>query len=117
MDSNAELEAVEVKIRMFLSPLAALLRSRKVMVALVSLLVMLFVAYEPRFEPFAVEMITLITAVALALVGSIAWEDTAAIKAAANESAGKTPAELAKETAVIVIDELIEQGKTPPEQG
>ena len=78
---------VEKTVRMVFGPIAALLRSRKVMVAIVSLLV------------------------ALAVIGGTAWEDTAAVKAAANVNAGKTPDELAKEVAVIVIDELAKRGQ------
>ena len=99
---------------MILGPIAALLRSRKVMVAIVSLLVALLVAAAPQFASVQAEMITLITVVALAVIGGTAWEDTAAVKAAANVNAGKTPDELAKEVAVIVIDELAKRG-TPAE--
>jgi hypothetical protein len=114
MVEYAELEAVEVKIRMILSPIAALLRSRKVMVALVSLLVALIVTWVPQFASVETELITLITVVALALIGSTAWEDTAAIKAAANTNASKPADELAKEVAVIVIDELAGRGGPAP---
>ena len=104
-------EDVEKTVKMILGPIAAHLRSRKVMVAIVSLLVALLVAAAPQFASVQAEMITLITVVALAVIGGTAWEDTAAVKAAANVNAGKTPDELAKEVAVIVIDELAKRGQ------
>lgn len=107
---QAQIEAVEVKVRMILSPVAALLRSRKVMVALVSLLVALFVTAVPQFAAVQVELITLITVVALALIGGTAWEDVAATKAAAQDNVGKSPEQLAKEAAAIVIDALAGAG-------
>jgi len=112
---NAKPE-VQTQVKAILGPIAALLRSRKVMVAIVSLLVALLVAAAPQFASVQAEMITLITVVALAVIGGTAWEDTAAVKAAANVNAGKTPDELAKEVAVIVIDELAKRG-TPAEPG
>ena len=108
MATNTELER---QVRMVFGPIAALLRSRKVMVAIVSLLVALLVAAAPQFASVQAEMITLVTVVALALIGGTAWEDTAAVKAAANANASKTPDELAKEVAVIVIDELAKRGQ------
>lgn len=107
---NAKPE-VQTQVKAILGPIAALLRSRKVMVAIVSLLVALLVAAAPQFASVQAEMITLITVVALAVIGGTAWEDTAAVKAAANVNAGKTPDELAKEVAVIVIDELARRGQ------
>ena len=68
-------EDVEKTVRMILGPIAALLRSRKVMVAIVSLLVALLVAAAPQFASVQAEMITLITVVALAVIGGTAWED------------------------------------------
>jgi hypothetical protein len=112
---QAQVEAVEVKVRMILSPLAALLRSRKFMVAIVSLLVALLVTAVPQFASVQTELITLITVVALAVIGGTAWEDSAALKAVAQENAGKSADELAKEVAVILIDELARQGKSPPD--
>ena len=106
--------AIEKQVRMILGPIAALLRSRKVMVAIVSLGVALFVTAAPQFASVQTEMITLITVVALALIGGTAWEDTAAIKAAANENSTKTADQLAKEVAAIVIDTLVTQGNSPP---
>ena len=107
---NAKPE-VQTQVKAILGPTAALLRSRKVMVAIVSLLVALLVAAAPQFASVQAEMITLITVVALAVIGGTAWEDTAAVKAAANANAGKTPDELAKEVAVMVIDELAKRGQ------
>lgn len=56
-------------------PLLGLLRSRKFLVALMTLLVNVAVAYAPALEPVQTELLTVFTLVGTALVGAIAYED------------------------------------------
>jgi hypothetical protein len=58
-----------------LGPLLGLLRSRKFLVAVVTLLVDMLVAQVPELEAVRTEIITAITLVGTLLIGSIAYED------------------------------------------
>lgn len=96
----------ETQIRMFLSPLAAMLRSRKVMTALAAVIVAILVGLVPELENVRVELIVLVGFLGSVLMGSIAAEDNAERRLEAARLAALTPAELAKETTTAVIDEL-----------
>lgn len=59
------------------TPLLLLLKSRKVIVSLCALLLNLLIAALPELEPLRGELMTVITGLALALIGGIAYEDAA----------------------------------------
>ena len=63
-------------------PLLSLLRSRKFMVTLMTVAVDLLIAYVPALEPVRAELLAVFTAVGLALVAAIAYEDGKAKEAA-----------------------------------
>ena len=56
-------------------PLLALLRSRKFMAALMTLIVDVIIAYVPTLEPVRAELLTVFTLVGSVLIGAIAYED------------------------------------------
>ncbi len=56
-------------------PLLGLLRSRKFMVALLTLAVDVLVVYVPALKPVQAELLTVFTLIGSALVASIAYED------------------------------------------
>jgi hypothetical protein len=58
-----------------IDPLLNLLRSRKFMVALMTLLVDVLVAYLPALEPIQNELLTVFTLVGSVLIAAIAYED------------------------------------------
>lgn len=66
-----------------IGPLVDLLRSRKFMVALMTLVVDVLIAYVPALEPARAELLVVFTLIGSLLVGAIAWEDAAAKGAAA----------------------------------
>lgn len=58
-----------------LRPLLALLRSRKFLVAIITLLVDILVIYLPELEPVQTELIAVFTTIGSVLIASIAYED------------------------------------------
>ncbi len=58
-----------------LGPLLRLLNSRKFMVALITLVVDLAIAYAPGLAPVQAELITVLTALGSLLIAAIAYED------------------------------------------
>lgn len=56
-------------------PLLGLLRSRKFIVAVVTLVVDVLLAYLPQLEPVRVELMTVFTLVGSLLMAAIAYED------------------------------------------
>lgn len=98
---------VEKQVRMVLGPLAALLRSRKVMVALVSLLVAVLVGLVPELEPVQAELILVITVVAAALIGGTAAEDVARLRSEATVKAAQPTDTRVREAVNAVLDELL----------
>lgn len=61
-----------------LGPLLNLLRSRKFMVALMTIVVSVVVAYIPQLEPVQAELRAIFTLVGSVLIASIAYEDAQA---------------------------------------
>jgi hypothetical protein len=89
-----------------LDPILLALRSRKVIIAIVSVLVALLVSYVPELAPVQDTLIVLIGTVALALIGGIAWEDAAS---AGRERAAKpldSVEEEVKRAVRAVLDEM-----------
>lgn len=60
-----------------LDPVLLALRSRRVLIALVSVFVALLVAYVPELAGIQDALIVLIGTLALALIGGLSWEDAA----------------------------------------
>lgn len=58
-----------------IAPLLALLRSRKFIVAVITVLLDVLIAYLPSLEPVRSELLTVFTLIGSVLVGSIAYED------------------------------------------
>jgi hypothetical protein len=75
--SSAEIKVVDTRIPV-ITPLLALLRSRKVIISIVSVLVSLAVTHAPELAPVREYLFVLIGTVALALIGGISWEDASA---------------------------------------
>ena len=59
----------------FVGPILNLLRSRKFMVALMTLTIDVLVAYVPALEPARAELLTVFTLIGSLLVAAIAYED------------------------------------------
>jgi uncharacterized membrane protein len=70
----------------FIGPLLGLLRSRKFMVALVTIILDVVVAYLPELEAVRAELLAIFTFVGSLLVAAIAYEDG---QAKANGAPGK----------------------------
>ncbi|MEO8394958.1 MAG: hypothetical protein ABI700_18320, partial [Chloroflexota bacterium] len=66
-----------INLQPILAPILALLKSRKVIVSLCALLLNVIVAALPTLAPYRTELMTVITGLALALIGGIAYEDAA----------------------------------------
>ena len=65
----------KIELLPLFGPLLALLRSRKFLVAVITLGLDVLIAYEPRLEPARAELMTIFTLVGSMLVGAIAYED------------------------------------------
>ncbi|HEC23427.1 MAG TPA: hypothetical protein ENI95_10985 [Chloroflexi bacterium] len=59
----------------FVGPLLKLLRSRKFMVAVMTLVIDVLIAYAPALEPVRGELLSVFTLVGSLLVAAIAYED------------------------------------------
>jgi len=58
-----------------IGPLLALLRSRKFMTALMTLVIDAIIAYVPTLEPVRAELLAVFTLIGSVLIGAIAYED------------------------------------------
>jgi hypothetical protein len=63
------------KLKPIIDPLLNLLRSRKFLVAVFTLVIDVLVAYIPALEPARAELLVIFTLVGSILVGAIAYED------------------------------------------
>jgi uncharacterized membrane protein YqgA involved in biofilm formation len=95
------------KPTVILGPLIALLRSRKVMVALAALLAAVIVALVPALASVETEIILVITVVAGAIIGGTAAEDVAKTRADAVVKAAQPGDVLIKDTVTAILDELL----------
>jgi hypothetical protein len=89
-----------------LTPIGLLLKSRKVIVSLCALALNLAVAAVPEIAPYRGELLTVITGLALALIGGIAYEDAAKAGREAASLPPKTDAELLRTLLDSLIDEV-----------
>ncbi len=69
-----------------IGPILNLLRSRKFMVALMTLIVDVVVAYVPALSEVQDPLLTVFTAVGVALVAAIAYEDAASTATGSKET-------------------------------
>lgn len=90
-----------------LTPVLALLKSRKFIVAVVALVINLLIAAAPGLEAFRTELVTVVTGLALALIGGIAYEDGAAIGREVAAEPVKSNDELIKELFGDFVDAVI----------
>lgn len=107
---------MDKQVTVILGPLVALLRSRKVMVSLAALIVTVIVALVPELAPVKAEMIVMIFAVTAAIVGGVAAEDVAKVRADATVKAGEATDVQIRETVTAIMNELLEAKwpTTPP---
>ncbi|NDJ53182.1 MAG: hypothetical protein GYB68_08880 [Chloroflexi bacterium] len=68
-------EPLPEPITPIIGPLLALLRSRKFLVALATLIINVVIAYVPELEAVQTELLTIFTLIGSVLVGAIAYED------------------------------------------
>lgn len=104
----------EPKPTPILGPLLALLRSRKVMIALVALIAGIIVAYVPQLQPIEAEMIVLITFVASVLIGGTAAENVAQLRADAVTKAAQPTNVLISDAVGAAIEEYMKTHTPPP---
>ena len=84
---------MEPQVKIILGPVLALLRSRKFVMALAGVFVLILVARSPELAPYAGQLILGITVVVGTVVGSIAHEDAARLRAEAEQTATQTQQE------------------------
>jgi len=90
------------------TPILLLLKSRKVIVSICALLLNLLIIAVPELEPLRGELMTVITALALALIGGIAYEDGARIGRGAAAQPPQPSAELIKSLFGDLVDTVSE---------
>lgn len=91
-----------------LDPLLLLLKSRRVVVALVSLLVSLLILAFPELDTIQHELLTLILSLAMMLIGGYSLEDAAS--AARSTPPPEAWQEELRELVNVVLDEVLDQG-------
>jgi len=87
-----------------ITPVLLLLKSRKVIVSLCALALNLLVAAVPSLAPFRSELMTVITGLALALIGGISYEDAAK----AGRDAASQPTQSDADLIKTLIGEMID---------
>jgi hypothetical protein len=92
--------------RPIIDPIVLALKSRRVIIALAALLVGLLVAAVPDLGPLRGELITLVTALALALIGGYSVEDAARLSRDRSALPPETLRELVKDALDGLIDEI-----------
>jgi hypothetical protein len=99
-----------------LDPILLALRSRRVIIAAVSLVVALVVAFVPELAQVQDALIIVIGTIAVALIGGISWEDAAtAGRARAQQPLGQPDAE-ARALVVSILTELGVFGASTPRE-
>lgn len=94
-----------------LGPLAALLRSRKVLIVVAAIITSILVSAVPELLPVRNEILTLVMTGALALVGGITVEDAA--KAGRDRAA--EPVKTLREEIRELVNELLDEMTAEPE--
>ena len=102
--------------RALLDPLRLVLRSRRVVIALCALLVGVLVLAVPPLAALRGELLTLLTALALALIGGFSLEDAARAARESPPAPLPTPDDLrplVRDLLDSVLDEMIERKGLP----
>jgi hypothetical protein len=97
-----------INLQLILAPIVALLKSRKVIVSLCALILKFVVAAVPDLQPFRGELMTVITGLALGLIGGIAYEDAAR----AGREAGSLPPMSNADLIKLLFEDLIDSIST-----
>ena len=97
-----------INLQPILAPLVALLKSRKVIVSLCALILNFVVAAVPTLAPYRNELMTVITGLALGLIGGIAYEDAAR----AGREAGSLPPMSNADLIKLLLGDLIDSIST-----
>ncbi len=97
-----------INLQLILAPILALLKSRKVIVSLCALLLNVIVAAVPTLAPFRADLMAVITGLALALIGGIAYEDAAR----AGHDAGSLPPLSSADLLKLLLSDLIDSIST-----
>lgn len=95
-----------------LTPVLALLRSRKFIVGVVALVINLLIAVVPDLAAFRDQLMAVVTGLALALIGGIAYEDAAKAGKDAATVAPSTPEDAARKLLLDLIDEVFTDQET-----
>ena len=101
----------KLKRRPILDPLLMALKSRRVIVALVALLVGILISAIPELAVVRAELLTLLMTLALALIGGYSVEDAAR---ASREAASSVPDDLRDQIKAVLnslVDELVVEGE------
>ena len=97
-----------INLQPILAPLVALLKSRKVIVSLCALILNFVVAAVPTLAPYRGELMTVITGLALGLIGGIVYEDAAR----AGREAGSLPPMSNADLIKLLLGDLIDSIST-----
>ncbi len=88
-----------------LDPIVIALRSRRVIIAIVSIVVALLVAHAPQLAAVQDALIVLIGTLALALIGGLTWEDAARLSRSRAEQPAGTPDSALREVVLAILHE------------
>src|SRR4051812_5971089 len=97
-----------INLQPIIAPLVALLKSRKVIVSLCALLLNFVVTAVPTIATYRGELMAVITGLALALIGGIAYEDAARTGREAGSAGTMSNADLIK----LLLSDLIDSIST-----
>lgn len=101
------------EIRPVIDPILNLLRSRKVLTALVALGMAILIALVPDLQPVRGELYTFVLALAIALIGGTTIED-AARHVSANPDPQKSPRDAARALGEVVLEEVFDAIEEKP---
>jgi len=89
-----------------LDPVLLALRSRRVIIALVSVAVALLVAYVPELANVQDALIVLVGTLSLALIGGLSWEDAANAGRQRAEQPAGPPDEAVRDLIRAILEEI-----------
>jgi Na+/proline symporter len=88
-----------------LDPILIALRSRRVIIAIISIVVALLVAYAPQLAAVQDALIVLVGTLALALIGGLSWEDAARLSRDRAEQPLGTPDTALRDAILAILQE------------
>ena len=109
--NNPDLYTDKIKRRPIIDPLLLVLRSRRVLVAVVALLVGLLVSLVPQLEPAHTELLVLVMTLALTIIGGYSMEDAAAVSRQQKPPAPDDLHGLVKGALVAIVEEAAERDR------